>query len=259
MKVKASQDQPESSGKKKGKGEKRKRNPEREQGTQAVRKKRMQLRTESPEETTSSHTKVVKVTPGQRAKWQPLSKSAKVHLESMMKWLIISLLYENTLNHREVEMHLNILKERLLKRFETLRVPVEKLKSLEKIHRILAEEKKKSAALEEGLAELEEEIDKAVQAAELREQNIQSLHNKIQELKRELAAEEETASELLQRNDSDDLALPELPKQSIKAPMFQEQILKIQNQESILKNLNTILQSEEMKISLEKACKKVDS
>ncbi|XP_061478326.1 centromere protein Q isoform X3 [Rhineura floridana] len=233
-----------------------------EQGAQAIQKKEMQQRTQSPEaETTYLSSNVVKVTPSQRAKWQPLPKSTREHLESMMHWLIISLLYEATRNRNEIEKHLNILKKRLMKHFETLRVPMEKLSRLKNVHKMLAEEKKKSVSLEDGLAELQDEIDKVLPAAELRDENIHSLQNKVQELKRELAAEEAAASELFQTDGNDGLALPDISQYQLKAPILQDELLKTGNQEGLLNDLNTIQESEEMKTMLaflEQAYENVD-
>ncbi|KAJ6659676.1 hypothetical protein lerEdw1_018645, partial [Lerista edwardsae] len=173
------------------------------------------------QKTTSLEAKVVKVSPGQTAKWQQLPKSTRLHLDSMMNWLIVSLLYENTESHRETERHLKLLKKRLLKHFETLKVPVEKMSYLQNARKILAKDKKQCESLEEGLTVLQEELDEAAKAATQREENIQSLHNKILELKRELVAEGKRASKLFQIDGSDDLALPKLSKHSIEAPLFQ--------------------------------------
>ncbi|XP_066492961.1 centromere protein Q [Tiliqua scincoides] len=242
MKGRTSQDHQESSSRKQGKdgsGRKKRSKPLGKEA-RAVRKKKMQQRAESPKETTSLDTKVVKVSRNQRAKWQLLSKSTRMHLESMMNWLIVSLLYENAQSHRETERHLNLLKERILKRFETLKVPVQKMSCLQNVCKVLAKEKKHCESLEEGLALLQEEIDEAAQAATLRDDNIQSLQVKVEELKCELAAEEKTASKLFQRDGNNDLALPELSKHSLEAPLIQKRFLKIQNQERILNYLNSI-------------------
>ncbi|KAH0621809.1 hypothetical protein JD844_023447 [Phrynosoma platyrhinos] len=113
--------------------------------------------------------------------------------------------------------HIN---DRLLNSFETLRVPVEKLSSWKNVHKILAKEKKRSVVIEEGLEELQKELDKVLQAAELREKSIECFQNKLQELKSELAAEEAAA--------------------------IKNELLKFRN-EQLLNDLNTIQQSDEMK------------
>ncbi|XP_034966276.1 centromere protein Q isoform X2 [Zootoca vivipara] len=221
------------------------------QGAQAVQKKQRQKRVQSSEaETTSLSTitsKVVKVTAGQRAKWRPLPKNTREQLESMMHWLIISLLYETTQNNNETEKHLNCLRKRLVKHFETLKVPVEKQSSLKNVHKMLAEEKKKSVSLEEGLANLQEEINKVSSTTELHDGNIQRLQKKIHKLKCQLAAEKATANELFQTNGSDDLGLPDVAQYRLTAPILQDELLKVRNQEGLLNDINTIQESEEMK------------
>ncbi|XP_028577846.2 centromere protein Q [Podarcis muralis] len=240
---------PGPSGARGGAGGKRpKRTPEGKQGVQAVQKKQRQQRAQSSEaETTSLSSKVVKVTAGQRAKWQPLSKNTREQLESMMRWLITSLQYETTQNNNETEKHLNCLRKRLIKHFETLKVPVERVSSLKNVHKMLAEEKEKSVSLEEGLAKLQEEINKVSSTADLHEGNIQCLQNKIHKLKCQLATERATANELIQTNGSDDLGLPDVAQYRLTAPILQDELLKVRNQEGLLNDINTIQESEEMK------------
>ncbi|XP_015264375.1 PREDICTED: centromere protein Q-like, partial [Gekko japonicus] len=108
VKAKRSQDQPgPSSGRRGSDGRRGKKKTEGEQDTQPVKKKR---RARSSEETPSSERKVV-VTPGQRAKWQLLPESSRAQLESMMRGLILSIVYETPQGQRELEKHLNNLKE----------------------------------------------------------------------------------------------------------------------------------------------------
>nr|XP_020657148.1 centromere protein Q isoform X1 [Pogona vitticeps] len=258
---KMAKEQLEPSRKKRGTdGRQRKRNLQRQKGAQGVQE---QQSTESPKaETASLYTKVLKVTQRQRAKWRPLPKSSREHLESTMHWLITSLLYKTAENHTEAEKHLNLLKKRLLKSLENLQVPMEKQSSLKNAHSFLAKEKTKSAALEDGLAELQDEIDKVVQAAEFREETIQRLQKEVQELKCELAAEEATASKLFYKDGNHGLALPDFSKDSLKLPILQNELLKIKNQQGLLNDLNTLQKSEEMTTMsafLEEAYENVDS
>ncbi|XP_044275142.1 centromere protein Q isoform X1 [Varanus komodoensis] len=242
-------DELEHPSKKKGSGGKQqKRKLEKERNAQAVPKKKQQ-RTEFAEAATSVSTKVVRVTPNQRAEWQPLSKSTREHLESMMHWLIISILYETPKNHSEVEKHLNLLKNRLLHHFENLRVPVQKVRSQKKKPNIAAE-KEKSLMLEEGLAELENEIDRALSASEFRDKRIQSLQNKVLNLRFKLKAMQAKADKFFQRAVDGNLALPDIPVGHLKAPILQNELLKIGNQQGLLHDLNTIQQSDEMKTML---------
>ncbi|XP_054857144.1 centromere protein Q [Eublepharis macularius] len=248
LKAKSFEGQPGPSSKRRGPdGRRTRKKPEREQDTPSVRKKRKT----QPSEDVSSPVRKVVVTPGQRAKWQLLPESSRAYLESLMRGLILSIIYEKPQNRGEIERHLNHLKERLLKRFESLRVPVEKQGSLKNMKKLQAEEEEKIAVIERGLAELEEEIDKAVEEAHLRDRNIASLQNKVQTLKCELAEEEEKMSQLFVKESKDVLALPKLPKESLNAPVLQDVILKIQNQEGVLSELNYIQQTKEMKAMLD--------
>ncbi|XP_060087117.1 centromere protein Q isoform X2 [Heteronotia binoei] len=247
VKAKRSQSQPGPSSGRRGSGGRRtKKKPEREQGAQPVKKKQ---RVQSSEETPSER-KVV-VTPGQRAKWQQLSESSRAHLQSMMRGLILSIIYESPENQQEIEKHLKRLMERLLKCFETLRVPVEKQSNPKNAKKLQAKEEENIAAIEKGLVELQEAIDKSVEEAKVRHEETTCLQNEIQALKRELAAEEEMMSELFSKESSDVLALPKLQKESLEAPVLQELMLKIPNQKGVLGDLNKIQQSKEMKAMLD--------
>ncbi|XP_015271246.1 PREDICTED: centromere protein Q, partial [Gekko japonicus] len=106
-----------------------------------------------------------------------------------------------------------------------------------------------------------EAIDKSVEEAELRHEDTVRLQNEMQALKHELAAEEEMMSELFCKENNDVLALPKLPKESLEAPILQDLILKIPNQEGVLRDLNKVQQSREMKAmldSLEQAYENLD-
>nr|XP_056712799.1 centromere protein Q [Euleptes europaea] len=248
VKAKSSHGQPGPSSERRGSyGRRTKKKAEREQGIQPVKKKR---RTRSSEETPSPERKVV-VTASQRAKWQPLPESVRAHLESVMHGVILSIIYENPQNQGQIEKHLNHVKERLLKHFVTLRVPVEKQSILRSLKKLQAEEEDKIAAVEAGLEELQDAIDKLVEEAELRHEETTSLQNEVEALKRELAAEEEMMSELFSKESNDVLALPKLQNESLEAPLLQELILKIPNQEGVLNDLNKIQQSKEMKAMLD--------
>ncbi|XP_077173900.1 centromere protein Q isoform X3 [Paroedura picta] len=255
VKTKGSQGQPGLSSGRKGSDGRRKRKPKRQEDRQPVKKKQR-----SSEEMLSSEREVV-VTPGQRAKWQLLPESSRAYLDSMMHGFILAIAHENPQNQREIEKHLNLLKERLLKRFETLRVPLDKQSNLKNMKKFQAEEEEKIAAIETGLVELQEAIEKSVEETQLRHEETVRLQNEMQALKCELAAEEEMMNKLFCKESHDVLALPKLPKESLVAPVLQELILKIPNQEGVLRDLNKIQQSEVMKAmldSLEKAYKNVD-
>ncbi|KAJ7345759.1 hypothetical protein JRQ81_001709 [Phrynocephalus forsythii] len=253
-------------------GRQKKRNTQRK-GSQGVQKKQNQQRAESPKgspeilhrhtpdaERTSQEAIARRVTPSQRAKWQPLPNSSREHLESMMHYLIKLVLYKTTENYNETDKHLNLLKKRLLKRCQNLQVPVETQSCSKNVPKFLAKERKKSVVLKKALSKLQGELDKVVQAAEIREETIQHLQKEVQALKCELAAEE-AAFKLFQKTDKDVLALPDFSKDCQKPPILQKMLLKVKDQQGLLDDLNTIQQSEEMKavsVFVEQANEKLD-
>ncbi|XP_067318062.1 centromere protein Q-like [Anolis sagrei] len=164
-----------------------------------------------------------------------------------MHWLIKSILYKTGKNHNEIRKHLNLLKKIFLNSFKTIQVPVRKLNSCEKVHRILVEEKNKTVAIEDDLEQLQKELDKALQATVFNDNNIQTLQNKIEKLKCNLAVEEAASSKLFQTESKYDPFLPGIFEDCAKAPILQNELLKVKNQPVILNDLNTIQQSYEMK------------
>ncbi|XP_060641521.2 centromere protein Q [Anolis sagrei] len=223
--------------KKRAKGSQRKRKLEREDA-QAV---------ENKQKKTKCLEGLLEVNPVQEEKQQLLPKSSRDHLEATMHWLIESILYKTGKNHNEIKKHLNLLKKRFLNSFETIQFPVRKLNSCEKVHRILVEEKKKTVAIEDDLKQLQIELDKALQAAAFNDNNIQTLQNKIEKLKCDLAAEEAASSKLFQTDSKFDPFLPGIFEDCAKAPILQNELLKVKNQTVLLNDLNTIQQSYEMK------------
>lgn len=145
-----------------------------------------------------------------------------------------------------------------MEHFKTLRVPLETQSRLKNVKKLQAEEEKNIAVLEESMIKLQEAIDKSVEEAELRREKTARLENEIQAYKREL---EEMLNELSCKESNDVLSLPKLQKESLEAPVLQELLLKIPNQEGVLRDLNQIQQSEEMMAmldSLEQAYENVD-
>ncbi|XP_008115003.1 centromere protein Q isoform X2 [Anolis carolinensis] len=227
--------------KKGSKGRQQKRKQEREDAEAVENKKK---RAKCPT--------VLEVNPNPQEKQQLLPTSSREHLEATIHWLITSVLYKTTQNHNEIRKHLNLLKKRLLNSFETIQVPVRKLNSWGKVHTILAEEKKKTVAIEDDSEELQKELDKVLQATELNDNNIKTFQNKVQKLKGDLAAEEAASNKLFQRDGKYDLFLPDIFEDCTKAPILQvsrcqNELLKVRNQPNLLHDLNTIQQSDEMK------------
>ncbi|KAM6152308.1 centromere protein Q [Erethizon dorsatum] len=207
--------------------------------------------------------KQIKIAPNKRKTWHPLSKSMREQLQTMMEAVIISILSNNTKEKEQIQYHLNCLKKRLLQLCETLKAPPQKLKYLTNVSSLLKMERAQARANEEGLALLQEEIDKIVQTTESVTGNIQSLKNKIEILVHEIEEEEEKAKEMLQLDRRSILSLPELSQNSLKAPTLQNEVLMlIPNQNVLLKDLDVLHNSSQMKnmaTFIEEAYKKLNA
>nr|XP_044632767.1 centromere protein Q isoform X2 [Equus asinus] len=147
-------------------------------------------------QTKHTNLKQVKISSDKRKTWQPLSKSSREHLQTMMESVIIAILSNNVIENEQVQYHLNFLKKRLLQVFETLKVPPKKPKDLTNVSSLLKTERAQHRANEEGLALLQEEIDKIVETIESMTGDIESLKNKIQILTSGVEDEEEKVKQL---------------------------------------------------------------
>ncbi|XP_004414287.1 PREDICTED: centromere protein Q isoform 1 [Odobenus rosmarus divergens] len=218
-----------------------------------------------PSEGQTEHTnlKRVKIASNKRKTWQPLSESSREHLQTMMDSIIIAVLSNNIRENEQVQYHLNYLKKRLLQLCETLQVPPKKLKDLTNVSSLLKMERAQHRANEEGLALLQEEIDKIVETIESMTGNIQSLKNKIQVLTSEVEEEEEKVKQMFHIDSSGVLCLPELSQKSLKAPTLQKEILTlIPNHNALLKDLDVLHNSSQMRNMLtfiEEAYKRLDA
>ncbi|NWR53305.1 CENPQ protein, partial [Regulus satrapa] len=204
--------------------------------------------------------KKVKLSSATIGSWQPLSENSRLFLEYVVESVVLSVLTEQK-ETNDVQKHLNVLKERVLRSFRTLKVPPGKLGNLKNIPSLQMAEKQMLEKNEESLVQLQEEITEAKQSAERIEENIQQLQYKIQVLKNQLEGDEKEARKVFQENGSGALQLPELPKHSFQAPILQEEILKVKNQKGLLKDMNAIQQSADLKNLLtlvEKTYEKVD-
>ncbi|XP_025911407.1 centromere protein Q isoform X1 [Apteryx rowi] len=249
-----------SSSKEKGTdGERRKQSKKGEQTTQTVKWKAKEHRDYSPAENGSS--KEMKLTSAEIASWQSLSESSKKFLETVMDSVILSVLCQQRERKEDVQKHLNLLKERMLRFFKTLKVPPRKLGNLKSFLSLQVAEKQMLETNEESLVQLQEEVNEAERSAEHIDETIQQLQYKIQVLRNQLEEDEKKARKVFQEDCSGALNLPELPKHSLELPTLQEEILKIKNKNGLLKDMNTIQQSTEMKNLLtlvEKIYEKVD-
>ncbi|NXO88809.1 CENPQ protein, partial [Certhia brachydactyla] len=205
--------------------------------------------------------KKVKLSSAKVGSWQPLSENSRLFLENVVDSVLLSVLSQQREKKDDVQKHLNVLKERVLRSFKTLKVPPGKLGNLKSIPSLQMAEKKMLETNEESLVQLQEEITEAKRSAERIEENIQQLQNKIQVLKNQLEEDEKDARKVFQENGSGALPLPKLPKHSFQAPTLQEKILKVKNQKALLKDMNAIQQSADLKNLLtliEKSYEKVD-
>ncbi|XP_049749870.1 centromere protein Q isoform X2 [Elephas maximus indicus] len=227
------------------------------------------LSSEVTGKTEHANLKQIKIASNKRKTWQPLSKKSREHLQTMMESVIVSVLSSTVKENEQIQYHLNYLKKRtsriksveiillsaksedrnrLLQLCETLKVPPKELRHLSNVSNALKMEKAQHKANEEGLALLQEEVDKMVETTESMTENIQSLKNKIQILTTEVEEEEEKVKQMLQMDHSGVLCLPELSQNSLKAPILQEEILTlIPNQNALLKDLDTLHNSSQMK------------
>ncbi|NXI68004.1 CENPQ protein, partial [Anseranas semipalmata] len=207
------------------------------------------------------YSKKVKLTSAKIGSWQTLSESSRQFLETVMDSGILSILCQQSGGKGDVQKHLNLLKERMLRFFKTLKVPPGKLGNLKNVPSLQLAEKQMLETNEKTLVQLQEEINEAEQSAERLEETIMRLQYKIQMLKNQLEEDEKKARKVFQEGGTGALHLPELPKRSLQAPTLQEEILKIKNQKGLLKDMNTIQQSADMKNMLtliEKTYEKVD-
>ncbi|XP_030345305.1 centromere protein Q isoform X3 [Strigops habroptila] len=216
-----SQSQERPSSKKKGTDtEGRKQGQKRKQVTQSVKRKAKEDSDYSPSGGKGS-LKKMKLTNAKIGSWKTLSESSRQFLETVMDSIILSVLCQQRERKGDVQEHLNLVKERALRCFQTLKVPPGKLGNLKNVLSLQMAEKKKLKTNEESLVQLQ----------------------------------------VFQENGSGALHLPELPKCSLQAPTLQEEILKMKNQKGLLKDMNTIQQSADLKNFLtliEKTYEKVD-
>nr|XP_030726369.1 centromere protein Q isoform X2 [Globicephala melas] len=161
--------------------------------------------------------KQVKIATHKRKTWQPLSKSSREHLQTMMESVIIAILSNSIRENEKIQYHLNFLKKRLLQLCETLKVPPKKQQDLTHVSSLLNMERTQHRANEEGLALLQEETDKMVETVESMTGDIHSLKNKVHVLRSEVEEEERKMFQI----DREVLSLPELSQKSLKAPILQ--------------------------------------
>ncbi|XP_065443585.1 centromere protein Q isoform X3 [Chrysemys picta bellii] len=145
-----SQQHPEPASKKADGGQKRSQEKE---ITQPAKKREKRQREQSPEG--SWGTKKVKLAPGKTAAWQPLPDSSIDHLGVMMDSVILFILSKSIQEKDDIQKHLNLLKERLLRHYKTLKVPIGKLSNLKNVLSLKVAEKQNLSSNEEAMALLQ--------------------------------------------------------------------------------------------------------
>uniref|UniRef100_A0A8B9BFW9 Centromere protein Q n=1 Tax=Anser brachyrhynchus TaxID=132585 RepID=A0A8B9BFW9_9AVES len=203
-------------------GERRKQAQKRKGVTQAVKRKNKEDEDYSPAGE-RGYSKKVKLTSAKTESWQTLSESSRKFLETVMDSGILSILCQQSGGKGDVQKHLNLLKERMLGLFKTLKVPPGKLGDLKNVLSLQLAEKQMLETNEKTLIQLQEEITEAEQSAEHMEETIVRLQNKIQALKKQLEEDEKKARKVFQEGGTGALHLPELPKRSLQAPTLQEE------------------------------------
>uniref|UniRef100_A0A8C3KX59 Centromere protein Q n=1 Tax=Chrysolophus pictus TaxID=9089 RepID=A0A8C3KX59_CHRPC len=181
--------------------------------------------------------------------------------DKIFAFLSRSILCQQSKGKEDVQKHLNLLKERVLRVFKTLKVPSGKLSNLNNVLRFQVAQKQMLEMNETALVQLQEEINEAEKSAEHAEETILRLQHDIQVLKIQLEEEEKKARKLFREGETKELHLPELPRCSLQAPTLQEEILMVENQKGLLEDMNTIQQSADMRNMLtfiEKIYEKVD-
>ncbi|XP_005072493.1 centromere protein Q [Mesocricetus auratus] len=238
--------------------------PENEVGNTAKRNKSHagHLSSKVTGQAKSINLKRITVASNKRTNWQPLPKTTEEYLQSMMESVILEILNKNIKGKEQIQYHLNDLKKRLLQQCGTLKVPPRQLNYLADVSNLLKLEKAQERTNEEGLALLQEEIDKIVETTESMTERIQSLKHRIQILTNEVEEEEQQVKQKFHVDSNKVLSLPELPQKSLKAPILQKEILAlIPNQNALLKDLDVLHNSASVKTMsafIQEAYKKLD-
>ncbi|XP_069088970.1 centromere protein Q [Pleurodeles waltl] len=181
--------------------------------------------------------KTLPLSPTRTAKWKVMSKDSQDYLKTVISGAVLSLLSRNIPEKDAVQKHLRILEGKLLSHCQDLKVPPAVPKLYKNIAGKLAQESEQMEYSQATLETLQDNLDKSVQALEHMGEEIETLQEKISVLKSQQddEEEEETSGEVF--DDVENILSIELPKASIDAPLLQEEVLKIPNQEALLQEL----------------------
>uniref|UniRef100_A0A8C3U1S8 Centromere protein Q n=1 Tax=Catharus ustulatus TaxID=91951 RepID=A0A8C3U1S8_CATUS len=191
--------------------------------------------------------KTVKLSSAAIGSWQPLSENSRLFLENTLDSIRIFFLLCKELQTSH--------------KFHDFKGASRELGNLKNIQNLQVAEKQMLETNEQCLLQLQDEITEVERLAEHIKENTLQLQHKIQVLKNQVEEDEKEARKVFLINTCVLCNLEELPKCSLQAPTLQEEILKVKNQGGLLKDLNAIQRSADLKNLLtlvEKTYEKVD-
>ncbi|XP_029430320.1 centromere protein Q [Rhinatrema bivittatum] len=216
-----------------GKGSQQNPSRRKHQNVQPARNsKRKQIAVEPKGLDSQGHKKIF-LNLARTAVWKSLSCSSQEYLKAEMDAAMLFL--SRRIPEREkTYKHLNILRERLLRDCQNLKVPSGNPGDLKNSRRYLVQEEQRLESNLETLELLQEEIDKTVEASERLDEEMKSLQPKTQ-----LLQSEDVEDEIFSLSSTGVLALPHLCKSSVEAPILQSG-MHVREQPGLLKELNTL-------------------
>ncbi|XP_078528018.1 centromere protein Q isoform X2 [Lissotriton helveticus] len=179
--------------------------------------------------------KTLPLPPAKTAKWKVMSKDSQDYLKILISGTVLSLLSKKIPEKESVQKHLRILEGKLLAHCQDLKVPPALPKLYKNIAGKVAQETEQMEHSQVTLETLQDKVDESVQDLKRMGEEIETLQEKIRILKSQQDDEEEDSGEAL--DNAENILSMELPKASYDAPLLQEEMLKVTNQEVLLQEL----------------------